>query len=80
MKHIINFILWTIAAFILISWLWGVVVWAIKLIEYFIWEANSIVIAAVVMSVVIWLSFTFAKYEEDEETEWESDGVHQDNL
>lgn len=76
MKHIINFILWTISAFILITWLLGVVVWIIKLIEYFIWEANSIVIAAVVMSVVVWLAFTFAKYEEDEETEWESDELH----
>lgn len=76
MKPLTNFVIWTISAFILITWLFGVVVWIIKLIEYFIWEANSILIAAVVTSVVIWLAFTFAKYEEDEETEWEDNELH----
>lgn len=76
MKPLTNFVIWTISAFILITWLFGVVVWIIKLIEYFIWEANSLVIAAVIASVVIWLAFTFAKYEEDEETEWEDNELH----
>lgn len=75
MKPLTNFIIWTISAFILITWLWGVVVWMIKLIEYFIWEANSLVVAAVIASVVIWLAFTFSKYE-DEETEWEDNELH----
>ena len=75
MKPLTNFIIWTISAFILITWLWGVVVWMIKLIEYFIWEANSLVVAAVIASVVVWLAFTFAKYE-DEDTEWEDNELH----
>ena len=76
MKPLTNFVIWTISAFILITWLFGVVVWIIKLIEYFIWEANSIVYCVVIMSVVIWLAFTFAKYEEDEETEWKDNELH----
>ena len=73
--YLIDFVIGMGITFILISWLLWIFVWIVKIIEYFRWEANVILMAVIGVSIVAWFVYSISK-EEDEETEWESDGVH----
>lgn len=77
--YLIDFVVGMIMTFIIVSWLLWIFVWIVKIVEYFRWEANFILMAVIGVSIIAWFVYSISKYE-DEETEWESDGVHQDNL
>ena len=77
-NKIIKFVCWTFATFIMITWMLWIFFWIVKLVEYFRWEANVILMSVIWISILVWFLYTILW--EDEETEWESDGIHQDNL
>lgn len=77
--YLIDFVVGMIMTFIIVSWLLWIFVWIVKIVEYFRWESNFILMAVIGVSIIAWFVYSISKYE-DEKTEWESDGVHQDNL
>ena len=77
-NKIIKFVCWTFATFIIITWMLWIFFWIVKLVEYFRWEANVILMSVIWISIITWL--LYAILWEDESTTQTSDGLHQDTI